>query len=181
MRIPLSTTTLLLVLITLLNSACQKEDELIQFVMPIDFNITIPAGPSDTSITSFPSGDLETGIQDALSSRGSNTELVNQIFLTAMTIELVQPGSGDLDFLNNISMHIGAPGSPNMKTAWKEPVPLNTGNTVQLDVWDVDLKRHLTKEIIRFRTDLTTDAGIDGDHELKINAQFRVNARVRES
>ena len=164
-----------------LSSGCEKSEELIQFVIPIEFNITIPAGPADSTITSIPSGDLETGIQDALGSRGSNSELVNQVFLTSMSVELVQPGAGSLDFLQNVSMHIGAPGVPIMKTAWKEPVPANTGNTMSMAVWDVDLKRHLTKDIIRFRTDLTTDEGIDSDHTLKISAHFRVNARVRES
>jgi hypothetical protein len=178
MRIPRRNPISLLLTLLILSSGCKKVDELTHFDLQTEIHITVPVNPIVQSPISINSGDIETGISEQLASYGSNTDLIEQVFLTSLTLEVQSPDTGTLDFLEHISMHLGAPGLPNMKVAWKEPVPDNTGHALLLDVWDVDLKRHFSKDIIRIRTDLTSDQATNSELRIKVTAVFEVDAKV---
>lgn len=162
----------------LASSGCKKDTEYTEFNIPFETTFTYPADTSASVDVSFNSGNLPTNISQRLSSAGSNTDGVQDIKMISATLDLINPAGGDFDFLDSVSVHLGGPGLPELKAAWKEPVALGSGAQLQLEPWTVDFQNYVKQSDIRFRTRLLTDQATTVNHEMKLIVTFRVNTEV---
>ena len=167
----------LLIAATML-SGCKKLDEFTNFNIPLEQSIVVPANPIAGLSARFPVGEFETNIDALLDQHNSNLDEIEEIFLESMRIEVETPSDSDLDYLANVSILIQSSTSPLMKVAWKEPVPANTGKTLDLEVWDADMKTHFTQDVISIMVDVEADQATTEEQTVNIKAVFRVNAKV---
>jgi hypothetical protein len=67
---------------------------------------------------------------------------------------------------------------PEVLLGSKENIPNNTGNTLELDIPDIDLKEYIKKDKFSIRLSTVTDELITQDHQIEIYSQFRVDAKI---
>ena len=75
--------------------------------------------------------------------------MVEKATLIKMQLDHKSPSSGDLSFIESISIFLEADGLPEIKIAWKDVVPENVGKTLDLDLTDADLKDYVKKDDLR--------------------------------
>lgn len=170
------TITLVVLLITFI--ACDKLDELTMFDLDYTTNITIQS----TSILNVPfdivTPETTTNSQQEFENNNTNTDLVESVKLTQLTLNLETPDSGDFDFLNDIAIYINADGQEERLIASRVSIPEDGSRTLELDVEDTELKAYIQGDTYTLRTETTTDQTIESDHEIEIYTKFRVDAKI---
>ena len=160
-------------------TSCQKVNDLVEFDIPFEYAMLIPQNQAVGIPVSFDSEDIETNIRNRMEEYNTSLDMVDDVFLTEFSMEMMDPVNADFNFLDSVSVRLSSPGHGMWKVAWKEPVPDGVSGKLNMDVWaGTDLKDHVLNDIIRIRLDLLTDEAIDTDRELKVRMVFHVNARV---
>ncbi len=170
------TLTLVVLLFTFI--ACDKLDELTMFDLDYTTNITIQS----TSILNTPfdivTPETTTNSQQEFENNNTNTDLVESVKLTQLTLNLETPASGDFDFLNDIAIYINADGLEERLIASRVSIPEDGSRTLELEVEDTELKAYIQGDTYTLRTETTTDQTIEADHEIEIYTKFRVDAKI---
>lgn len=170
--------SLVLALAALTLGSCQKLDEFTKFNMPIEQLVEIPVIPTSGNAIQIPVAAFETGIDSALSANASNMDLIQDVFLESFVIEVVDPANSNLDYLESIEFKLSSPTSVEMKSAWKDPVPEGTGNRLELDVWDVDMKRLFFSNVLNVKLDIANDKSTENTQMVRMKLNFKVNVKI---
>lgn len=157
--------------------SCKKLDEFTKFDLDYTSKVTIPANTIVNIPIDLNTPDIETNFQDKLSNNNTNTELVEEITLGAMSITATVPQGSNLDFLKSIQVFISADGLDEVEIASNSEVADGL-TTLELTVSNVNLKDFITKESIKLRIKTVTDKAITQDRDLEIFTRFKVNAKI---
>ena len=68
-----------------------------------------------------------------------------------MTLSVLSPENGDFGFLKSVSVSIVADGLDEIQIAWKDAVPEDAGNILDLETTDKDLKEYIKKDAFRLK------------------------------
>ena len=162
----------------ILFSGCKKIDELTQFTMEYEQNVTIPSSSAVDLPFVVVTPEMSTNAESTFSNNDTKKELIEEIRLTQMTLTLEAPSEEDFSFLKSIEISIDADGLDEIVIANKSEIPDNIGNKLELDVINKDLKEYIKKEAFRLRITTTTDELLSSDHEVKVYSAFFVDAKV---
>lgn len=166
-----------LILLTAL-SGCKKLDKLTQFRMEFDESVVVPAATQIDLPFDIITPEIETDSETTFSVNDTRKDLVEEIKLEKLTLSISLPSDADFSFLNSVSIYLSAEGLPEVKIAWKENIPSNIGDTLELDVSDADLRQYLLKDSIKLRLNTITDELITSDHHIDIHSVFWVDAKI---
>lgn len=170
-------TLALAAMITMLIS-CDRLDELTMFNIDYTTNFTIQATTLLGTPFDIVTPETTTNSEAEFENNNTNTDLVESIKLTELTLNLQTPESGDFDFLNDISIFINAEGQEERLIASRTNIPEDGSRVLQLDVEDTELREYIREESYTLRTETTTDQTIKSDHEIEIFTRFRVDAEI---
>lgn len=170
-------TLALAAMITMLIS-CDRLDELTMFNIDYTTNFTIQATTLLGTPFDIVTPETTTNSEAEFENNNTNTDLVESIKLTELTLNLQTPESGDFDFLNDISIFINAEGQEERLIASRTNIPEDGSRVLQLDIEDTELREYIREESYTLRTETTTDQTIESDHEIEIFTRFRVDAEI---
>lgn len=170
-------TLALAAMITMLIS-CDRLDELTMFNIDYTTNFTIQATTLLGTPFDIVTPETTTNSEAEFENNNTNTDLVESIKLTELTLNLQTPESGDFDFLNDISIFINAEGQEERLIASRTNIPEDGSRVLQLDIEDTELRDYIREESYTLRTETTTDQTIESDHEIEIFTRFRVDAEI---
>ncbi|MEN7551229.1 hypothetical protein AAG747_25145 [Rapidithrix thailandica] len=162
----------------LLLFSCKELDKLTQFNMPYEASVTIDSSIGIDVPGNFYSPEIETNSESTFAVNDTRKDLVEEILLTQMSLELKSPEDGDFSFLNEISIYMSAEDLDEIKIAWKENIPAEPGKKIEMEVSNQDLKAYIKKDKFTLRVNSVTDEFITQDHEIDIDANFFVDAKV---
>ena len=91
---------------------------------------------------------------------------------------VIAPDTADFSFLNSIEVFISADGLEEIQIASLSDVPENSGNRINLNTSDIDLKEYIKKDEFSLRLNTVTDELMSTDHELEVNSTFFVDAKI---
>lgn len=170
--------TLAAFLVLISFTACDQIDKLTMFNIDYTTNFTIQA----TTIFGTPfdiiTPEVTTNSESEFENNNTNTDLIESIKLTRLTLDLQSPESGDFNFLNEISIFIVAEDLPEVLIASLFEIPENGARSLSLETEDVELRAYIQADSYRLRTETTTDQTIESDHEIEISTRFRVDAEI---
>lgn len=163
-------------LILLLLSGCKKKD--IQFKMSFSSSVTIPSTFGQLVPFSLLTPEITTNAEAEFEVNNTKKDYIKSIFLNKLNLVITSPTSQSFSFLNSIDLYISADGLAEKKIAFKSSVPANVGNTLALDIIEVDIQEYIKKDKFKLRTEFVTDETIAQDVEVRIDQEFLVSAKL---
>ena len=158
-------------------SSCDKVDDLTKFDIEYNSKIVIPASAGiDLPFNVF-TPDMETNSESKFEVNDTRKDLIEEIKLTELQLIITSPTDADFGFLNSVEVYISAEGLDEIKIAEKD-VDENIGNTLDVNVLDIDLKEYIKKDEFNLRLNTVTDEAIGSDHEIDVNSTFFVDAKI---
>ncbi|MGB1017855.1 MAG: hypothetical protein ACPGVH_02195 [Chitinophagales bacterium] len=158
--------------------SCNKLDKLTQFNIDYKETVTVPGNTIISLPFDLDDQELETNSSTSFENNNSNKDLVEKATLTKMQLDHKSPSSGDLSFIESISIFLEADGLPEIKIAWKDVVPENVGKTLDLDLTDADLKDYVKKDDLRIRINSVIDEALSQDQVIDINTSIFIDAKI---
>lgn len=168
----------LLPLILLTFFSCKKVDKLTQFKMEFNSSVTIPSSTGINLPFNLFTPDIPSNSQSTFEGNNTRSDLVESIKLTKMDLTVTSPGNGNFGFLKSIEIFISAQGLPEEKIAWKNNIPSNIGNYLELETSSADIKEYIKKDKYTLRLSTVTDEILTSDHEINVHSIFLVDAKV---
>lgn len=158
-------------------SSCDKVDDLTKFEIEYKSKVVIPASTGiDLPFNVF-TPDMETNSESKFEVNDTRKDLIEEIKLTKLQLVIISPTDADFGFLNSVEVYISAEGLDEIKIAEKD-VDENIGNTLDVNVFDIDLKEYIKKDAFNLRLNTVTDEAIGSDHEIDVNSTFFVDAKI---
>ncbi|MEA3447572.1 MAG: hypothetical protein U9Q98_03860 [Bacteroidota bacterium] len=122
--------------------------------------------------------DITTNSESEFENHDTRKDKIEEIILEKLRLEVISPSDNDFRFLNDIYVYIDADGLDEKLMAWKENIPDNVGKVLELNCTDDNIEAYIKKDVINFRVKTVTDRVITQDHEIQLDAEFFVDARL---
>ena len=143
---------LFLLSVVVLGASCKKDDDQVPgFDMLYQQDFTIPAGIGGFDVHHFQITNIPTRYQQSLDQQGKTDADITGI-LTAQAIVGGIFGDADLSFVEQVSLRVFDESNPNdyVEIAYRQPVPLDPGNTLPLIPSLADTKRFFKNSRVSF-------------------------------
>jgi hypothetical protein len=164
-----------IIFVLLLNS-CKSIDKLTQFDIPLSQTITIPATlPIDIPFD-IPTPPIVLNTETSFELNNTHKELIQEVYLSDLKMSVQTPVGEDFSILKSIEIYISADGESEEKIAWLNNVPESTN--IVLEMTKADIKRFIIKDNITLKVKTVTDEINTRKYEIKVDAIFRVNAKI---
>ncbi len=157
---------------------CKAVDKLTQFNLDYNETITIPASSIIDVPLTILTPEVETNTESEFASNDTRKDKIEEIKLTAMTLSVLSPENGDFGFLKSVSVSLVADGLDEIQIAWKDAVPEDAGNILDLETTDKDLKEYIKKDAFKLRVSVTTDEVTTSEYKIDVYSNFFVDAKV---
>jgi hypothetical protein len=159
--------------------SCEKTKDDInkatEFDMSYSSEITIPG--SELSLSKpieITTPEISTGSSAKFSSESTASNLIDEIKMTKFNIS--NP-SGNLDFLDSLSIYIKTAGQSDVKVAAKSNIPKGT-SSIAADLGDINIKEFIFKDKIQFRITVKVTTGTTtSDQTLKLEETLHVKGK----
>jgi len=167
-----------LIVIVISVAGCNKIDEWTQFDIEYNKNVTIPATTGINLPINIPTPPISTNSKSEFEVNNTAKKLVEKINLKTLKLTITSPADADFSFLKSMEVYISAEGMSETKIAWKDNIPNNIGNVIELDVSNTNLKDYILKDEIKLRLKTVTDKILGKDHTINVHSVFFVDARI---
>ena len=108
----------------------------------------------------------------------TRSDLVQSVKLSQLTLNITSPQGQTFSFLQNVSVYISGDSLPEVEIATKQNIPANVGDTLVMDVTNVELKDYIKASQIKMRISGTTDKLTTANICVNVNARFFVQANL---
>jgi hypothetical protein len=161
-------------------SSCSSLNELTKFEMSFSESVTIK---KDLIIPNSPAynistPEIKTNSDDFFSTNNINTDLIEKISLKEMRLDILSPGTGNLNFLKSISISISADSLPEMNISSLNEIPAEAGTYLILTVDQTDLKQYIMKDNCKLKIKIVADETIPSDYTIDLKPQFLIIVKV---
>jgi hypothetical protein len=158
--------------------ACYKLDQLTQFDITYNEEGVIESSVLVDLLFNVYTPDINSNSESAFENNNTHKDLIEYIELSSMILEIKPPSNGNFDFLKSIETFISAEDQPEARMAWKEVIPSNSDNLIELNTSSDDLQNYLKEDKFTLRVETVTDELITSDHTIDINSVFFVDAKI---
>lgn len=158
--------------------SCKETDKLTQFNMEYTETITVPASTGISLPFNILTPDVETNSSSTFANNDTKKELIESVILTNLDLTLTSPDGEDFSFLKSIEIYLTAEGLSEIKIAWKNDIPNDAGNSLELETNENDLKEYIKKDKFSLRVNTTTDEILKSDHKIDVHTIFFVDAKI---
>ena len=171
-------TGLLLLLICLSLVSCNAIKKLGEFYINYDTQAVFPANIPINVPLSIASPSIATNSQQVFKNNNTREDLVQSVKLSQLTLNITSPQGQTFSFLQNVSIYISSDSLPEVEIASKQNIPANIGDTLIMDVTNVDLQAYIKASQIKMRIAGTTDQLTTANIYANVNARFFVQANL---
>lgn len=159
-------------------TACEKARELTQFTFETNSEVTIPAASGINLPINLFTPDVETNASSTFENNNTRADLIEEIRLDECELSILNPASANFDFLKTIRIYIEAEDLPEVLIAEREDMPNGQGQEVVLNATGADLTEYLQKSSFNLRVQVITDEVPNSDIDVNVRCLFFVDARV---
>ncbi len=168
----------LLAVIVATTWSCKKINELTQFNMEYNDEITIPATLGIDLPINVWTPNIPTNSTSTFESNNTHKDLIQQIILKKMNLTITSPSESTWDFLKKVEIYISAEGLDEKKIAWMEDIPQTGLKSIDLNVSSDDLKEYIKKDTYKLETKTVTRQLVSHDTKVEISSTFFVDAKI---
>ncbi len=157
---------------------CKKVDQLTMFKLNYDASYTISSNSLIDIPFDFLTPDITTNSQEEFQLNNTNSDLIEEIILEALTLSITSPQGEDFSMLKSIEVFINAEGLSELKVAQRLDIPDDIGSNLVLETMENDIKEYIKKENFILRVKTTTDELFTEDVQINIQSRFHVDAKI---
>ena len=168
----------LFVFVLLLSFSCSTIDKFTQFEMAYTESVIIESMIGINLPFNLFTPAISSNSESVFEVNDTRKDRIEEVILTSLDLTLSVPENGDFSFLKSIEIYISAADLDELKIAWKDDIPADTGNTIELDTAGEDFKEYIIEDEFTLRVNTVTDEIITSDHQIDIHAVFFVDAEV---
>jgi hypothetical protein len=161
-------------------SACQKTkddiNEATEFDMTYSTQVAIPSTSLNiTAPADFTSPEIPTESSAKFAANSTTKDLIEEIKMSKL--EISNP-SGNLDFLNSMTIYLKTTDLGDVKVASKSNIPKGS-TSVLADLENVNIKEYIFRDKIQFRVtvNITTGNGLNTEQKLKVDQTLHVKGK----
>lgn len=166
------------ILLLVTEFSCNKIADLTKFNLPYHTETTIGAGVATLLPFDIMTPEIATATDADYKGYKTQRKLVQSVKLNNLKLTVLSPDGRTFDFLKKIEVYISADEHEEILLAQKDNIPDAVGNQLELDATGEELKKYLTSDRFNLRLKVTTDKIINQDVDVKVSANFRVDANV---
>lgn len=159
-------------------TGCELLDELRTFNLNYSTEITVPSTTIIDIPLSLPTPSVTTNSSQQFQDQGVETDWIESVKLTGLTLTIVSPQGEDFSFLENVSIYMDTDAESEVLIADKIPVPANAGNSIELDVKGADLYPYISQSSFSLRTSVTTDETMTQNIDFRADMVIEVKATI---
>lgn len=174
----IATSIMLLSILLIFSAGCKKFDEYTKFEIGYNESIIIPSSTSTLLPFNLFTPEIETNSESKFEVNNTRKDLVEDIRLTELTLNITKPEDGSFNFLESIEVYLSAKGLDELKVAWKNEIPNETGNKLLLETSDKNLEAYIKKDELSLRVKTITDQLLSEDYYIDIKTTFFVDAKL---
>jgi hypothetical protein len=162
----------------LLLISCNLIDKLTQINLVFDKTITLPSvkGVDLPVNTEIP--DVETNSKSTFAVENANKGTIEAVLLKVSELTISTPTNGNFSFLKSITIYMSADNLSEVKVAWQDTIPGDSGNTLTLKTTDADLKEYILKDSINYRVNSVIHKVINSDYSINMHSVFLVDEKI---
>ncbi len=159
-------------------AGCKWFDKFTQFEMSYTKGFTIPAGvpaniPYDIYTPYFP-----TNSQKYFSDNNTNSDLIEGCKVREIRAAIINTEGDDFSFITSIHLYLVAKDLPEAEVAFKNHIPENIGDTLVMDINDVELVNYIKQDSLAIRVQLFTDRVNTTDIKTHLFLKFLLDAKI---
>ncbi len=166
------------ILLLVTKFSCKKIADVTKFNLPYQTETTIEAGVAALLPFDIRTPQITTATDADYKGYKTQRKLVQSVKLNSLELTVIRPKNRSFDFLHRIEVFISADEYQEILVAKKDNIPDTIGTRLELDTTDEELKKYLTSDQFNLRLKLTTDKIINEPVDVKVAANFRIDANV---
>lgn len=124
------------------------------------------------------SQDMTTNTSSQYKNEGTNSKLVQEVYLTKLFFTVKSPALGNFNFLKSVEMYLSSPNNSEVLVASKYDIPEDGSTQLYMDTRDINLKEYLQDESYKLRVKTVTDHSVAADMTVISDETFHVKARL---
>lgn len=161
-------------------SGCKLIDELTHFDIDYNFTFTLPAlgGSVNLDNLNIESPDVVNDTESTFEINNTRKDLVERATLKKFNVTILEPTDANFTFLNKIEIFVKTDVLDAKLIAWKDNIPDDIGNYLELETTSSDLKKYLTSDAIRVRLKTTSSSPLTEDLLLDLKSTVEVDAKI---
>lgn len=156
---------------------CKLIDELTHFDIDYNYTFTLP-GAINYDKLDLESNDVENDIESEFEIHDTRKDLVERATLKKFNVTIIEPIDANFAFLNKIEIFVKTETLDEKLIAWKDNIPNDIGNHLELETTSSDLKKYLTSDAIRVRLKTTASSPLTEDLLLYLKSTVEVDAKI---
>lgn len=161
---------------------CKKARELINFQITDSQSFTVPAALSVPigGLYPLPSRTVPSTARTAYASKGTTTDLVENVNLQEMTLTITAPPGQNFDFLRRIELYISSDisGSDKVLLASLASVPRGV-STISLLPAGTKLDQYLRNDTYTILTSVEINNRVGQNIDIRADSRFSIRARLK--
>ena len=158
--------------------SCNAIKKLGQFYINYSAQAVFPANiPVNLPVT-INTPPVATNSQQVFQNNNTRSDLIQSVKLDQLALNITSPAGQTFSFLQNISVYISSDSLPEIEIAGKQNIPVDAGDTLNLDVTGADLENYIKASTIKLRVSGTTRQLVTSDINVNMNARFFVQANL---
>jgi len=158
---------------------CKIIDELTHFDIDYNYTFTLPAfGGINLDNLNIESPDIENDTEATFEINNTRKDLVEGATLKKFNVTILEPIDANFSFLNKIEIFIETEALDAKLIAWKDNIPNDIGNYLELETTSSDLKKYLTSDAIRVRLRTASSRPLTEDLLLDLKSTVEVDAKI---
>ena len=158
---------------------CKLIDELTHFDIEYNYTFILPAfGGINLDNLNIESPDLENNTESTFEINNTRKDLVERATLKKFNVTILEPTDGNFTFLTKIEIFVKTVALEEKLIAWKDNIPNDIGNYLELKTTNIDLKKYLTSDVIRVRLKTTSSSPLTEDLLLDLKSTVEVDAKI---
>ncbi len=158
--------------------SCNAIKKLGQFYINYNTQAVFPANIPINMPLSITSPSIATNSSEIFQNNKTRSDLIQSVKLSQLTLNITSPQGQTFSFLQNVSIYISSDSLPEVEIASKQNIPANVGDTLTLDVTNVELQNYIKASEIKMRIAGTTDKLITTNVYVNVQARFFVQANL---
>lgn len=159
-------------------SGCKLIDELTHFDIEYNYTFTLPAFNGLIIPEEIESPQIENNTESTFEINNTRKDLVERATLKKFNVTILEPTDGNFNFLNKIEIFVKTDALEEKLIAWKDNIPNDIGNYLELETTNSDLKKYLTSDAIRVRLKTTSSSPLTEDLLLDLKSTVEVDAKI---
>ena len=157
---------------------CKIIDELTHFDVDYNYTFTLLSFGGLNPNLDIGASNIENSTESTFENNDTRKDLVERATLKKFNVKIVDPVNGNFSFVDKVEIFINTEVLDEKLIAWKNNIPNDIGNTLELETISNNLKKYLTSDEIGIRLKTTSSTPLTEDITIDLKATVEVDAKI---